>query len=67
MLYLEIVIYVPVFGYGSAISICDQSNINYGSDSWIYSYTPPTYPSGSDQFTFLIECGGWLTTEIEVY
>ena len=58
--------YGPIFGYD--IIIYDQSNIYNGSYSGISSYTPPTYPSGSDIWTFLT--GGfqnWLTTEIEVY
>ena len=48
--------------------ISDQSNINTYSYSNITSYTPPTYPSGSNQTTFLT--WGyliWLTTEIDVY
>ena len=59
--------YGPTFGYYD-IDIKDQSNILTGSYSYIYSYTPPTYPSGSDRSTYLT--GGyqnWLTTEIEVY
>ena len=55
-------------GGGHDIKIIDKSNINSGSSSNIYSYTPPTYPCGSDQNTFLT--GGlrnWLTTEIEVH
>ena len=58
----------PIFGKGWDIFINDKSNIKNGSNSDIYSYTPPTYPSGSDYSTFL--AGGyvdWLTTEIEVY
>ena len=61
----------PTFGrfdYGYDISIIDQSNLDTGSYSWILSYMPPTYPSGSDRWSFL--AGGnrtWLTTEIEVY
>ena len=58
----------PFFGAGYDIFIIAQSNNNTGSYSRIFSYTPPTYPSGSDIWTFLT--GGnknWLTTEIEVY
>ena len=60
--------YGPIFGGGFDIYISDQSNTKTGSYSNIYSYTPPTYPSGSDRTTFL--AGGnsnWVTTEIEVY
>ena len=60
--------YGPTFGGGHDIYICDQSNIYPWSYSEIYSYTPPTYPSGSNSRTFLT--GGfqnWRTTEIEVY
>ena len=60
--------YGPQFGGGSDIRINDQSNINTGSKSYIYSYTPPTYPSGSNATLFLAGAyTGWLTTEIEVY
>ena len=58
----------PTFGSGNDIRIIDQSDIVAGSYSIIQSYTPPTYPSGSDDQTFLT--GGylnWLATEIEVY
>ena len=60
--------YGPTFGGGHDLYISDQSNTNTGSYSYIYYYSPPTYPSGSDRDTFLT--GGyqnWLTTEIEVY
>jgi len=60
--------YGPTFGGGHDIFIRVQSNTNTGSYSNIHSYTPPTYPSGSNRTTFLT--GGyknWLTTEIEVY
>ena len=60
--------YGPIFGGGHDIHIRDQSNIYNGSYSYISSYTPPTYPSGSNRTTFLT--GGlrnWVTTEIEVY
>ena len=57
----------PTFG-AADIYISDQSNTNTGSYSTILSYTPPTYPSGSDRYTFLTGIlGNWLTTEIEVY
>ena len=58
----------PVFGHGPDIYINDQSNTDTGSHSLISSYTPPIYPPGSDESTFLT--GGfenWLTSEIEVY
>ena len=58
----------PTFGRGYDIVIRDQSNTKNGSFSFLYTYTEPTYPSGSDRYTFLT--GGyqnWLTTEIEVY
>ena len=60
--------YGPTFGgsYDHDIYIQD---VNYGSYSYINSYTPPTtFPPGSEEDTFLT--GGWqnwLTTEIEVY
>ena len=60
--------YGPTFGVGNDIIIRDQSNINTVSSSRITSYTPQTYPSGSNGTLFLT--GGWqnwLTTEIEVY
>ena len=60
--------YGPTFGSGHDIHIRDRSNNDTANFSNINSYTPPTYPSGSDRYTFLT--GGyanWLTTEIEVY
>ena len=60
------------FNYGPTFStdiyMKDQPNINTISGSQIFSYTLPTYPSGSDQNTF--QTGGFqnfLTTKIEVY
>ena len=63
----------PTFGGGNDIYIRDQSNTTdigpyVASYSNIRTYTPPTYPSGSNGTLFLT--GGyrnWLTTEIEVY
>ena len=62
----------PTFGHSGTsgdIYIRDQSNINNGSRSLLgYSYTQPTYPTGSDRYTYLTGGdGNWLTTEIEVY
>ena len=60
--------YGPTFGGGFDINIINQSNTNTGSSSYISSYTPPTYPSGSNRYTFLTGgVFGWVTTEIEVY
>ena len=59
--------YGPTFGGGHDILINDESNINPGY-SYIHSYPLSTYPSGSDESTFLAgDEGNWLTTEIEVY
>jgi hypothetical protein len=58
----------PTFSNGHDIVIGDKSNTYTVSYSLLRSYNAPTYPSGSDNRTFLT--GGfqnWLTTEIEVY
>ena len=53
--------------YKRYIYIPGQSNVFNGSVSRITSYTPPTYPYGSERYTFLTGAyGGWVTTEIEV-
>ena len=59
--------YGPTFGWG-CIRIYDKSNTDTNSSN-IFSYTPRTYPSGSDRTTFLTGGGMaiWLTKEIEVY
>ena len=60
--------YGPTFGIGWDIMIGDQSNSITGSNSQIFAYTQPAYPSGSDRKTFLAGSqNNWLTTEIEVY
>jgi hypothetical protein len=60
--------YGPIFGSGNDIYICDLSNTITGSSSTIATYTEPTYPSGSNNKTFLTgQNTNWLTTEIEVY
>ena len=55
----------PTFGGGFDLVIFDQSNISSNSYSFISDYSPPSYPSGSDSYTFLTY--NWLTSEIEVY
>ena len=61
-------LYGPTFGSGEDLFLRDKSNIFTGSSSYIEDYTQPSYPSGSDRYTFLT--GGfqnWLTLDIEVY